>query len=84
MIAPGENNKIMHGELRTHDAVIMFADAGKHRKEKSAGMYLYVDNVNRVYETAILNGAYGLTAPEKKDIVIRRGLKTLLEITGIL
>ncbi len=67
MIVPGENETIMHGELKIHDAVIMFAQAGDTWTEKSAGMYIYVTDVNKVYQKALENGATALMAPEKKE-----------------
>ena len=67
MIVPGENETIMHGELKIHDAVIMFAQAGDTWTEKTAGMYIYVTDVNKVYQKALENGATALMAPEKKE-----------------
>jgi len=67
MIVPGENETIMHGELKIHDAVIMFAQAGDTWTEKTAGMYIYVKDVNKVYKKALENGASALMVPEKKE-----------------
>lgn len=67
MIVPAENNKIMHGEIRINDAVIMFGDAGDNWKEKTAAMYIYVENVNETFKKAIENGAKSLEEPQKKD-----------------
>ena len=67
MIVPGENETIMHGELKIHDAVIMFAQAGETWTEKTAGMYIYVTNVNKVYQKALEKGSTALMAPEKKE-----------------
>ncbi len=67
LIVPGENETIMHGELKIHDAVIMFAQAGDTWTEKTAGMYIYVTDVNNVYQKALENGATALMAPEKKE-----------------
>jgi PhnB protein len=67
LIVPGEKETIMHGELKIHDAIIMFAQAGKTWTEKTAGMYIYVTDVNNVYKKALENGATALMAPEKKE-----------------
>ena len=40
LIVPADNDKIMHGELKIHDAVIMFAGASDSGKEKTAAMYM--------------------------------------------
>jgi len=68
LIVPAEGGRgIMHGELRIHDAVIMFAGATDDWKEKSAGMYIYVPEVDSVYQAALARGARSLMAPEKKE-----------------
>ncbi|GAL83317.1 transposase [Sporocytophaga myxococcoides] len=67
LIVPGENETIMHGELKIHDAIIMFAQAGEIWTEKTAGMYIYVTDVNKVYQKALENGSTTLMAPEKKE-----------------
>lgn len=68
MIAPSEDGSaITHGEIKIHDAVIMFGQANDAWHEKSAGMYIYLEEVNNVYEKAIANGAKSLMTPEKKD-----------------
>jgi PhnB protein len=63
VIVPRSENVIMHGEMRIHDAVIMFADATEEFKEKPAGMFLFVENVDKTYKTAIQNGAKILREP---------------------
>ena len=70
MIVPDENDPargIMHGEIKIHDAVIMFANSTSQWKEKTAGMFLFVEDINRVYNAAIEQGGTSLQAPEKKD-----------------
>lgn len=67
LLAPTDDGKIMHGEIKIGDAVIMFADAGDNWKEKTAGMYIYVSDVDAVYNTAIRKGAKSLGPPMKKD-----------------
>lgn len=68
MIVPGEDARsIMHGEIKIHDAVIMFAQATGSYREKTAGMFLYVADVDKVYNTAVEQGGTAIIAPEKKD-----------------
>ena len=67
LIVPTEDNKIMHGELRIFDAVIMFASSGDNWKEKTAAMYLHVYNVNDLYNRALKHGAKSLGEPEQKE-----------------
>ncbi len=67
LIVPADDDKVMHGELRIHDAVIMFGDAGGEWKEKTGAMYIYVENVDSVYSAALQHGAKNLHQPERKD-----------------
>ena len=56
---------IMHGEISIGSSVIMFADATEQFKKQTAGMFLYVDDCDNVYQKAIANGA--TTAMEPAD-----------------
>jgi uncharacterized glyoxalase superfamily protein PhnB len=67
LVMPADSDKIMHGELKIYDAVIMFADASDSWKEKTAAMYIHVDNVNDTYHLALKKGAKILQPPEKKE-----------------
>lgn len=68
MIVPGEDGRsIMHGEIKIGKAVIMFAQSSDSWKEKSAGMFIFVDNVDRVYTAGIEQGGDSLQKPEKKE-----------------
>lgn len=75
MTAPGEAGKIMHGEIKIHDAVVMFADASETWTEKTAAMFIYVDDVNEVYARGIKNKAKNLYAPEQKDYGFTAGFE---------
>ena len=65
-MARGENDQIMHGEIKIHDAVIMFAEASEAWKEKPAGMFIYVKKVDRIYQTALNKGAKDLMKPQQQ------------------
>jgi uncharacterized glyoxalase superfamily protein PhnB len=67
----------MHGEIQIFDAVIMFAQANESWSEKSAGMYIYLEEVNHVYSKA-MSGGFLI----KKTMAARQALKTRLEING--
>jgi PhnB protein len=75
MIVPDDAGKIMHGEMRIHDAVIMLGDASDTWKEKTAAMYLYVDDVDKVYAKAMKNNAKSLEAPSRKDYGYTAGIE---------
>ena len=53
---PREEGVIMHAELQIQQAVIMFADATEQYPPCSAGMFLYVDNADEIYEKAVAGG----------------------------
>lgn len=61
------NRPIMHGEIKIHDAVIMFAQSTDTWTQKSAGMFLFVEDVDRIYNAGIEQGGMSLQKPERKD-----------------
>lgn len=68
LIIPGEDGRsIMHGEIKIHDAVIMFANSTEVWKQKTSGMFIFVDNLDTVYMKALEGGATSLQQPEKKE-----------------
>jgi PhnB protein len=68
MIVPGDDNRsIMHGEIKIHDAVIMFAGATETWQEKTSGMFIYVDNVDKVYNAGIEQGGKSLQSPSQQS-----------------
>ena len=83
MIVPGEDGRgTMHGEIKIGDAVVMFAGSTDTWKEKPAGIFLYVSDINRVYNAGVEQGGNALQKPEEKDYGLRLGLKTRLVISG--
>jgi len=68
LIVPGDDGrKIMHGEIRIFDAVIMFAQRPEGYSDRAAGMFIYVEDVDSVYALALQNDAKSLHAPVKQD-----------------
>lgn len=68
LLVPGElPRSIMHGEIRIGQAVIMFAQATSEWKKKPAGMFIYVDNVDETYQTALRKNASMLMEPALKE-----------------
>lgn len=68
MIVPDEDARsIMHGEIKIGKAVIMFAQSTETWKEKSAGMFLFVEDVDRVYNAGVEQGGTALQKPEQKE-----------------
>jgi PhnB protein len=62
-----DDGGVMHGEMRIHEAVIMFAESNPQWPEKTAAMYLFVDNVDAIHARALQLEATELEAPAKKE-----------------
>jgi PhnB protein len=67
MRVPGEEGTVMHGEIRLGETVIMLAEASLQFPAKPAGMFIYVENLQEVYEKAIQAGAVSIMEPMQKD-----------------
>jgi hypothetical protein len=50
------DGKIMHAELKIGDSVVMIADASERAKATSGMLYVYVPNVDAVYQEALKAG----------------------------
>lgn len=76
LIIPAEDGRaIMHGEIKIHDAVIMFAGGNEQWGEKTCGMFIYVDSVDRVYNAGIEQGGTSLTKPTQQDYGYSAGFR---------
>jgi PhnB protein len=68
MIVPGEDGRsIMHGEIGIGKATIMFANANEQWQEKPAGMFIYVSDVDKVYNAGVEQGGTSLGKPTQKE-----------------
>lgn len=68
LIVPGEGDRtIMHGEIRIFDAVIMFAQTPDNYDSRSCGMFIYVENVDLIYQKALSYKAVSLMSPVQQD-----------------
>jgi PhnB protein len=56
-----EENVIMHGEIQIGNCVIMFADSTSDYSIQTAGLFIYVDDADRVYQRAIEAGGVKIT-----------------------
>jgi PhnB protein len=54
---------IMHAEVKIGDSVIMLADATEEFAKQGAGLFVYVDNCDQIYEKALANGALAKMPP---------------------
>jgi PhnB protein len=60
------DNSVMHAEIKIGDSLIMLGQAGEQWKAKAASLYLWVPNVDELYEKALAAGATSESAPEDK------------------
>lgn len=76
LIVPAEDDRgIMHGEIKIHNAVIMFANSTETWKQKTSGMFIYVENVDNVYMAALEMGAKSLEQPIQKSYAYAAGFE---------
>ena len=52
---------IMHAEIKIGSSVIMFADSTEQYLPMPAGLFIYVDDADKSYESALDNGATAVT-----------------------
>lgn len=67
LIVAREDKSIRHGEIKIGEAVIMIAQSTQHWHQKTAGMFIYVENVDVVYKLAIQKGSKSLQEPIQQD-----------------
>lgn len=54
---------IAHAEVRLGDSIIMMSDAGGERAPMPSGLYLYVNDIDAVYKSALRSGATSIMEP---------------------
>ena len=77
MIAKDENDDIRHGEINIGDAVIMFGQSTDTWATKPAGMFIYVEDVDKVYDAGLRQKAISLMPPEKKEYGYTAGFEDI-------
>jgi len=60
------DGSVMHAEIMIGDSLIMMGQASEQWKRLRAALYLWVGNVDEVYEKALAAGATSQSAPEDK------------------
>jgi uncharacterized glyoxalase superfamily protein PhnB len=58
------DGKVMHAEFKIGDSIVMVADTSERAQATSTALYLYVPNVDAVYQKAIAAGATSLMEPQ--------------------
>jgi PhnB protein len=62
-----DENTIMHAEISIGGSVIMIADATEIYKSQPAGLFVYVDDCDARYKTALANGATSKMPPADQE-----------------
>ena len=66
---------IMHAEINIGGSCIMFADATEQFKVQTAGLFIYVDDCDSVYQKALDNGASNVMEPTDQEYGRSAGVK---------
>jgi PhnB protein len=66
---------IMHAEISIGGSVIMFADATEQHSKQTAGLFIYVDNCDAVYQKGLANGATTVMEPADQSYGRSAGIR---------
>jgi PhnB protein len=61
-----QDNRVMHAEVMIGDSLVMLGQAGGQWKPREAALYLWIDDVDATYATALRAGATSESEPEDK------------------
>ena len=67
------DGKVMHAEFKIGDSVVMISDASERAKATSTMLYLYVPNVDAVYQKAVKAGGISEMEPTNQFYGDRSG-----------
>jgi PhnB protein len=70
---PNDEGKLIHGEVRIDDTVVMIADGGDGWSPMPSHVHIYVSDVDATYKRAIAAGAISVQEPIKKEDEDKRG-----------
>src|SRR5262245_27959804 len=64
--ARNPDKTVMHAEIKIGDSLVMLGQAGDRWKPRPAALYLWVDDVDAAYASALRAGATSESEPEDK------------------
>lgn len=70
-----EDHHVIHAEIKIGDSTIMMGGANEIWNVNNAGMFIYVENTDKVYKDALANGAESIMEIENKDYGRAAGIK---------
>jgi PhnB protein len=62
-----DGRTVMHAEIQIGSSTIMFADTTDQYKSRPAGLFIYVEDADETYKTAIARGATIVTELSDQD-----------------
>lgn len=77
----GDETIIMHAEIKIGNSIIMFADSTQQYAPRPAGLFIYVDDTDKIYESALRNGAVAVTEITDQSYGRSGGVKDAFENT---
>lgn len=72
---------IMHAEIRIGETVIMFAEATEQWPPQTGSIFIYVENADSTYATALREGAVAVMEPADKGYGRSGGVKDPTGVT---
>ncbi len=72
-IQKDENGRLMHGEVRVDDTVLMIANSAEQWPAQSANIHIYVPDVDATFAKAVEAGATIVQEPVQKGDPDKRG-----------
>lgn len=70
-----DNKTVMHAEIQIGGSTIMYCDATAQWAPQSANLFVYVDNADKTYKTALDNGATTVMEPADQNYGRSCGVK---------
>ena len=70
-----DENTIMHAEVMIGESTIMFAEATEKFKVSNADLFVYVDDADETYKTALKNGGSVVNEPANQPYGRSGGIK---------
>lgn len=70
-----DENIIMHAEVMIGESTIMFAEATEKFKVSNADLFVYVDDADETYKTALKNGGSVVNEPANQPYGRSGGIK---------
>ena len=75
LVVPRSEGLVMHGELRVGDSVLCLQMLRRNSVHALAGIYIYVEHLDEVYNKALADGAVSTIEPTHQSYGYTCGIK---------